>query len=230
MTYNEIAYDILEILKGNQISDDVDISLEHILYHLNQQRALWIRREYNKPGRHIDQHLIQDLGCVELELIDAADCCDITTDCYVLRTKKVIPAFLELHSGSAVTRVGSINKTSKPYSFTSLARASVAFYSKYGKNQVYAFLLNDYMHIISQNPKIKLMDHINIRGVIANPTDIIDFKCDITGNACFSYENEYPINNWMLPLMKEQIINQFGVSLSIPKDNDNNAKNNISKN
>lgn len=229
MTYNEIAFDILEILKGNQISDDNDISLEQILYHVNNQRALFLRNEYNKPGRKIDQHLVSDLGCLKLIEVDAAECCSVEIGCTALRTEKKIPALLELHSGTALQRVGPVNKLAAPYSVTSGTVSHYRTYNKYTGNDIQAVFLNDYIYLILPKPQDQAIEYINARVVIANPIDLLDFKCDSTGTACFSYDDEYPINNWMIPYMKEQILQQFGMSLQVPKDNDNNAKDNNSQ-
>ena len=228
-SYNEIAFDCLELLKNNQISDDVDISLEHVLYHVGNQRALWIRNEYNKPGRKIDPHIVTDLGCLKLIEVDAAECCSITIDCIALRTEKKIPALVELHSGPALVRVGPVNKFSAPYSVTTAEVAGYRQHNKYSKNTIQAVYLNDYLYVIITDPALQGLDYINARGVIANPADIVDFKCDSTGEDCFSYDDEYPINNWMIPYIKEQVLAQFGLSLQMPKDNDNNAKDNISQ-
>lgn len=229
MTYNQIAFDILELLKNSQISDDTDISLEHILYHVNNQRALWLRNEYNKPGRKIDQHLIQDFGCLLLIEVDAAECCTITTGCTVLRTEKKIPALIELHSGSALMRVGPVNKLAAPYSITSGTVASYRKHNKYTGNDIQAVFLNDYIYLIIPNVMYQGLDYINVRGVVADPADMINFRCDSEGTPCFSYDDEYPINNWMIPYIKEQVMAQFGMSIQIPKDNDNNAKDNLSQ-
>jgi len=228
-TYNEVAYDIIELLKSNQISDDVDISLEHVLYHVNNQRALWIRNEYNKPGRKIDQHLVQDLGCLEVVEVDAAECCSITTDCIALRTKKKIPALIELHNGPALIRVGPVNKLAAPYSVTTGTVSNYRKHNKYTGNDIQAVFLNDYIYLVIPDPELQGLQWINARVIIANPADMVDFRCDSAGTPCFSYDDEYPINNWMLPYIKEQILQQFGMSLQLPKDNDNNAKDNVSQ-
>jgi hypothetical protein len=228
-TYNEIAYDIIELLKNNQISDDVDISLEHVLYHVNNQRALWLRNEYNKPGRKIDQHLVQDLGCLKIIEVDAAECCSISTDCIALRTEKKIPALIELHSGPALQRVGPINKFALPYPVVTGVVATFNGHNKYTKHMLQAVFMNDYIYLIIKDPALANLEYINVRAIVANPADMAQFKCDLNGTACFSYDDEYPINNWMIPYVKEQIIQQFGMSIQLPKDNDNNAKDNLSQ-
>lgn len=225
-TYNEISYDILEILNNSNISDDEDVSIEHILYHLANQRSLWMRQEYSKPGRSIPRHMIQDLGCLELEEVDAADCCEIAVGCTMLRTKKKMPHFLDLHNGEAITRVGPIHKLQAPYTYTSLGKATFASHEKYGSSIIQAFLLNEHMTLIIKDPSLQMLTHINVAGVVANPKDALEFKCD-DGEACFSYDDQYPIPNWMIPYIKEQILNQFGVAMKFPKDESNNGKDDI---
>jgi hypothetical protein len=228
-TFNELVFDIMELVRGGQISDDTDLSRRNIAYHLANQRALWLRNEYNKSGRKIDPHLEQDLGCLELEEVDAADCCDITSGCTALRTKKKIPALIELHSGPAITRVGPVNKISKPFSFDPFQKAVYSMHNKYGKKAPVSFLLNDYIYLLIQDPAMQTLDYVNVRGVFANPEDLQDFSCDVTNNSCFSYDDEYPINNWMVPYMKEQILKQLGLSMQMPKDEANDAKEDFTK-
>lgn len=228
-TYNEIIYDIMELMRGNKLTDDTDLSERNIAYHLHNQRALWIRNEYNKSGRTIDIQLTQDLGCLELEEVDAADCCSITADCTALRTKKTIPKLIELHNGPAITRVGPVSKVSLPFSYLPYNRAIYAVHEKYSKKQLTAFLLNDYMYTIIQDPGLQTLKYINVRGVFANPEDLADYKCDNTGANCFTYDDEYPINNWMIPYLKEKILMQLGISAQIPKDNLNDAKEDLAK-
>ncbi len=228
-SYSEIAFDVLELLKNSNISDDTDISLEHILFHVNNQRALMLRNEYNKPGRKIDQHITQDFGCLELEEVPSIDCCEISSDCYQLRTKKKIPQLLELHSGSALTRVGPANRLKAPYHIISLEQAPFTTANKFTGNEIKALLLNDYIYVIIPDVNQQGLQFINARGVVSDPTSLESFKCDDTGLPCFSYDDEYPINAWMLPYIKEQILRQFGASLNIPKDTDNNSKDNVNQ-
>lgn len=227
-TFNELIYDTMELIRGNKISDDTDLSESHIMYHWNNQRALWLRNEFNKPGRMIDPFLEQDLGCLTLTTADAADCCEITHGCTILRTARKVPKTIELHSGPAITRVGLINKLTVPFSFTNYQKAIYTMNGKYtGKKGVFVFLLNGYMYLVTKDPTIQLLDYINIRGVFENPMDLASFTCN--GSSCFSYDDPYPINNWMIPYIKEEVLKQFGISLQIPKDSTNDAKEDITK-
>lgn len=226
-TFNEVTYDIMEILRNSNLSDDTDLSERQILYHLDTQRALWIRNEYNKPGRTIDPFIEQDLGCLKLIEVDPAECCEVTTGCTVLRTEKKIPMTIELHAGPAITRVGPVNKINKPFSFTEYQKAIFTYNGKYGKNIVTAFLLNGYIYVLINDINMQTIEYINVRGVFENPRDLDAFKC--SDDACFSYDDEYPIHGWMIPYIKEQILKQFGIAMSIPKDEVNDANENIAK-
>lgn len=228
-TYNKVIYDILELLKSNKISDDVDISPLQIDFHLSNQRALWLRNEYNKPGRTIDPQIVQDLKCLELEEVNAADCCGVTVPCIALRTKKQLPQFVELHSGPAITRVGPPNKLRTSFNFGSQEKSIYSMSNKYTYKTVETFILNNYLYILTRDPDYQTMDYVNIQGVLSDPLELRDFKCDSSGDTCFSLEDTYPIANWMLPYVKEQVLNQFGLALQLPKDHSNDAKDDIVK-
>lgn len=227
-TFNQLIYDTMEIIRGNKISDDTNIDERQVEYHWNTQRALWIRNEYNKPGRSISASIEQDLGCLDLVTADAADCCDLDSHCTVLRTDLILPKPIELHSGPAITRVGFVNKLNVPFSFTSYQKAIYTMNGKYsGKKGVLAFLLNGRIYILTKDPLVQLVDKINVRGVFENPSELASFNCD-TG-VCFSYGDTYPIEAWMIPYIKEQVLNQLGIALKIPKDETNDAKEDLMK-
>jgi hypothetical protein len=78
-----------ELLSINSIESSY--SYEFYTDIINEQRSLWLRNEYNK-NRSIDPYVIQDLNCIELELVDPIQCCiAVPTGCKVLSTKKKIP-------------------------------------------------------------------------------------------------------------------------------------------
>jgi len=225
-TFNEIIYDVMEIIRGNQISDDTEISEKQVIYQIDNQRALWLRKEKDS----IDSQVIQDLGCLELVEVDAAECCSIELGCVVLRTKKMLPKFVKLHTGLGVTRVGPIHKLKLPFTYTDYDKAlyTAQAENKYSKG-VLSFLLNGYVYVIMIDPNMIHLTHLNVRGVLASPADFVGFKCDMEGTACFSFDDDYPINNHMIPYLKEQVLAQFGMSLKIPKDSANDGQEMINK-
>jgi hypothetical protein len=222
ITFAKLTYDILELLKGNHVTDDTDLMERQVMYHIANQRALWIRNEYNKPGRSIDPDIISDLGCLELELVDAADCCNIETDCYALRTKKQLPSFIELHDSIAITRVGLPHKLTLPFTFTNYHKVIYSLSNKYSKSQVYGFLLNGYIYLLSEKVNIKMLDYINVQGVLEDPMDLADFKCE-NGNPCFDINGRYPIKSWMVPYITSEVVKLLGIGIKTPQDVANDA-------
>lgn len=222
ITFNKLIYDTMELLKSNHIIDDTDLMERQVMFHWANQRALWLRNEYNKPGRNIDPDIESDLGCVELILVDAAECCNVKTDCFVLRTKLKLPSFIELHDKVAVTRVGLPNKITLPFTFTNYNKVMYSLSNTFSKGQAYGFLLNGYMYILSQRSDVKLLDWINIRGVVEDPMDLKPFKCE-DGSSCFNLDDRYPIKGWMIPYVTSEIVKILSIGLQNPPDKGNDA-------
>ena len=90
MTLNEIAYNLLNLVRGGRSNNDEHISLSQIKFNIKHYRAMFIRRDYGKNG-FVSRHVEQDLGCVRVEPVDASKCCNLDTACPVYRTVKPLP-------------------------------------------------------------------------------------------------------------------------------------------
>lgn len=228
ITLNKLVSDLHLIARGGQIADDDPIELEQIKDWVHDQRALWLRNELNK-SRSIDDNIVQDLGCVEMERVDAAQCCGITSDCIVIRSKLDIPVGVELHQRSAITRVGPINKAERQlYSFLPFERAVWAGNGQFNKNNIFSFLLNNRMHLIGNpnNDVLKMIKYINIRGVFEDPTEAAKFSF-CTGGSCYTDNDKYPINRWLLDYLKAEILkSKFALITGTNSDTKNDAENN----
>lgn len=223
VTLNELVYDLWDIVRPT-LSDDDTFDKRQIEFWVKNQRALWLRNELNK-NRTIDDNIIQDLGCVELELADAADCCDVSDGCKVLRTKLTIPNTIELHNKTGLTRVALINKLSIPFNFVPYEQAIFSGNGRFNKNQIFAFLLNDRIYLIAKNPTlVKYLEYINVRGIFEDPTEAAAFS-HCSGEACYSKNSKYPVNRWMIEYMKAEILKiNFSTALQAVEDKTNNAK------
>lgn len=231
MTENDLIYDVMELARGNQIVDDTDLDGRQVMFIANNQRHLWIRNEYNKPGRQIDHNIEQDLGCVKLITVDAAECCDVTisADCNILRTEKQIPNTIEFHKGTGITRVGPIKKIDAAFSFIPYNRVQFAGSDKYASKVVQAFLLNNYLYFITPTTESKLLEYVNVRGVFEVPSEAANFSnCD--GTACYDKAtSKYPINSWMYAYLKEQILRELGMAMQVPKDSKGDSQEKLTK-
>ena len=73
MTLNEMAYNLLNLLRGNRTNHDENLSIPQIKFNILHYRAVFIRRDYSKNGFN-SRHVEQDLGCLELEIVDSSNC------------------------------------------------------------------------------------------------------------------------------------------------------------
>jgi len=221
-TLNKMIYQIYEAL---QISvDDTSLDKRLIVDLINQNSELWIRRE-NKKNKSIDPKLIQDLKCVELELVDNSTCCEITTDCKILRPVQKLPNPVEFHSDKAITRVSSINIMSIPIIFMDYDHAIYFGNGRYNTKSLGAFLKNGYLYIIAnKSMKDLLIETVNVQGVFVDPLDAARFT-DCDGQSCFSWDSEYPLNPWMWQsLVKPNVLEEAKTKRTLYKDENNNSK------
>lgn len=219
-TKNEIMYSIMDKLSPH-LTDDNEISMREISYEIDNVRALFLRNELNK-NRTIDPNIIQDLGCVEMEISDRAECCEVSSGCKIVRTKLEIPTAIELHNSTALTRVGPVDKMEQDYSFISSVRAKFAGSGKYNQNNIYAFLHNKRIYLVSKNNKLKFIKYINVQGVFENPEEVGLFST-CAGDTCYTFNSKYPVNAWMINHIIDTVYNKFINTLNIPLDKVNDG-------
>ena len=205
ITLNEIAYDLLNLIRAGRSVAGETISIDQVKFWVVNTRAQLIRNEANKQ-RTIDPELVQDLGCLELETVDAALCCNVSVDCNVVRTKKSIPGFIEVNQKPLITRVGPINRTAPQYDFIPIERLPFEFQNKFTKNQIKSYIHDGHIYLAGHKDNIDLftLSYVNILGVFEDPRTLSDFKCD--NDACYTDDSSFKIKRWMIEQMKAQII------------------------
>ena len=112
MTLNEIAYNVLNLVRGGRSSHDEHISLDQIKFNIKHYRAVFIRRDFAKNG-FTSRHIEQDLGCVDVKKVDASKCCNLPSECSVYRTIAKIPKTIRYNFKEAVTYVWGLNRNWK---------------------------------------------------------------------------------------------------------------------
>ena len=194
MTFNEIAYNILNLVRAGRSSQDEHISLKQIKFNILHYRAMFIRRDFARNGK-LTRHLEQDLKCVDVDTIDATRCCsDFQTGCVISRTVKPIPRTVRLNFKEAITFVGAIDGMTE-MQLIDAHMAKYASYAKYtGKNKK-AFMIEDHMYFLNA-PEI---GKVNIRGVFEDPRKLSNFDCD--GTPCYNDNAIFPIPADMLQLI-----------------------------
>lgn len=234
ITLNEAAYSILDRLRSHIAStDDIDIREIKLLY--NNLRSKYLRQDFNKTARTIDSNYIQDLGCVELEVVSASQlCCNVSgaamsIDCEVKRTKLEIPATIERYNEGTLTRVGPINRIQVPFSFVFYERAIYSGNGRANDKIMFAFLLNKYIYVIQKRSTLAFqgLKYINIQGVFENPRAAALFQtCE--GTTCYTDDSRYPINRWLSDLISDEIVKKLAPSSVAPADETIDSKHQLS--
>ena len=185
MTLNEIAYNILNLVRGGRSSNNDHISLSQIKFNVKYYRAMLIRRDFTRNGI-ITRHLEQDLGCLELQKVDASKCCNLPVDCAVYRTKKKIPRTVRFSFKDAITHVGDVTGLG---TIPMVEPHMVEFlpYDKYTKSQKKAYMIEDYLYVYNADG----LKFVNVRGVFEDPEEVALFDCD--GSDCYNDDSEFPI-------------------------------------
>lgn len=191
---------------------------------INSQRELWLRNEYNK-NRSIDPYIIQELRCVELELINPIDCCfDVPPGCNVLRTKLKIPNTIEFYNSKGIVSIGSADITKPRFVLIEYSRVPYIGHGRTTHKAIYAFLYGGYIYLISKDTSYLFIKYITIRGIFTDPTSLGEFMDCTTNQSCWKPSDPYPLNQWMWEYMQPFIIQKLTQKAQFPQDSSNNAQ------
>jgi hypothetical protein len=200
MTLNEIAYNLLNLVRGGRSNNDEHISLDQIKFNIKHYRAMFIRRDYAKNGL-TTRHVEQDLGCVAVEPVDASKCCSLPSHCVVYRTVQPIPKTIRYNFEEALTYVGDVTGTG---TIPMVNSSTIQWlpYDKYTKDKMKSYMINDFLYIYNAEG----LESVNIRGVFENPQDAAQFD-ECGPNGCWDDDHhEYPISMDTLQLINQGII------------------------
>lgn len=216
MTLNEIAYNLLNLLRAGRSHNDENISIHQIKFNIKHYRAMFIRRDFMRNGV-ITRHLEQDLGCLPLQRMDASKChCEFEVGCPIYRTVDKIPKTVRFNFIDAITHVGDITGLGRiplvqPYEIQFIP------FDKYTANKPKAYMIEDYMYIYNPNG----MEKINVRGIFEDPEKLAGLKsCE---GDCYDPNQDFPIPADMISAITSGLVNgelKFLVSTLVDDEND----------
>jgi hypothetical protein len=199
MTLDEIAYNLLNLMRGGKSNQDETISLSQIKFNVKHYRAMFLRRDFTKNG-YISNHSEQDLGCVELKKVNASQCCNLPVTYDVFRTIEKIPKAVRFNFEDALTYVGDVTGTKR---IPLIPSQTIQFlpYDTYTKGKYKAYMIKDYLYIYNADG----IDTINVRGIFEDPEEVSKFaKCE-KGECYDSANDPFPISMDMLNLINKGI-------------------------
>ena len=199
MTLNEIAYNLLNLVRGGKSHQDETISLDQIKFNIKHYRAMFIRRDFAKNG-FTSRHIEQDLGCLELKKVDPTRCCNLPSSCSVYRTIETLPKTVRHNFKESITHVGDITGTGT----IPMVNSNVVKWlphDKYTNKNYKAYMIEDYLYIYNADG----LKYINVRGVFEDPKEVEKFK-DCSGTDCYDDNGEFPIPMDMLQSINNGVL------------------------
>lgn len=222
---NKLRFELLEII--NQYADDSKLDYRMIDEFIINKRVKWFENLYNKFNKTIPNIYYQTLGCVKVIAVDQSECCDIQTDCLILRTEKKLPSFISLSDGELMDKVSPVGVVNLPFNIIPYRRAEFFGNGRYNTKTVGVFLLNNYLYLISKDKiKYPLLENISIRGVMRDPRDAYNFKtCENT--PCWTPDSPFPIEERLWEYCKTDILStDLQMKYNNPLDNNNDNQDN----
>jgi|TARA_X000001388_G_scaffold64869_1_gene51174 hypothetical protein len=226
-TIKEIVYDIKNLIRGGQQSDDEIISDRQIEFQINSLRAQFIRQDLNKR-RSISDNIKQVIHCLDVEPVSGSTC-GLPADLKIMRSKHQIPNPIETSHSDLITSIGPTGILATNFQMIPYNRAAWIGTNKYTKLMTFAFLLDNFIYITG--PDSKYLEKIKAEGVFQNPREISNFV-DSKGNLSYDPDNhDYPLSTSMLDLIKSSMLAQnMKPFIETLTDNSNNSKSDFQSN
>jgi len=206
MTLNQIVYNIADIVDKTEIPHFV----ERLKFNVSYYRALLIRRDQER-NTYLPEQFIQSF-CLDMEKVDASECCDIKVDCIIMKSTKKLPSPIRLKNGSPLSYVGTIDNL-KSYAPMSVGELPFISFSSFTANIARYFVQEGYLYIINAKPK-----KVNVKGIFEDPRDLLDFDCS---GECYDDDAEYPITADMVQRITQSLL--AGELQMVDRTDDGNA-------
>jgi len=224
---NRMTYDLMQHVRSN-ITDDIHLSKRQVQDWIRNTRAMFMQNDLNK-GKLITDDFKQDF-CLELEVVDAAECCDVNLDCHVLRSTQKIPTPIYYRGGAAITRVATVGVTSTNITFGEQNRIIYSGNGRFNKRRIFSFYKDNYVYVIGGGMLKDTLKYVTVEGVFDTPEDAAKLKrCD--GSPCFTADSRYPISRAAYEFMKRNVIQtDLVMQAQAPSDNTNDAQDKVEPN
>lgn len=221
-TYGQLVYMVIDELKGD--SDDFTYTEDHVIFLLNNYRALLLKQRYSDIKRPMPESNYQTL-CMETMEVPAIAGVPCEGGSY-LRTVNKVPFTMKIgnprvypvdfYQGSNIT-------------FISRERMKYVGYNKYMQNIIYCSLGPDnYLYFTSSNPQFLYLENIKFTAVFEDAKAASELECTPEeGKACDIIDKVFPIEESLVPTLIELVVKELRPAAYSPADELNNANDDL---
>ena len=224
VTLSTITTDLLNIIRGAQLTQSEPISRRQIEAWIHQYRAKLLKQDLDK-GKLVNSDYIQTLQALELEEVDEAQGTTETTDYKTFRSKLQLPNTLDLNFKAGFTYIGTI--TGQEIQFGSEAKARWQEWKKYTANDRIAYLKDGYLYVTND----KDIRYITVRGVFEIPSEVSHLDNPRESVTDITENSPYPIPINIIPTLKQMIIKgELRIEAMAPSDVTNDSASKLDPN
>jgi hypothetical protein len=222
----KLIYDVRQLLRNYNITDEDLLTDRQIEFWIMSQRAMWIKRRdsaFIKIDHSLSQVLTEDVISVDRSMVPT----DVPAQYRILRTQRKLPRLINFTTWDGVVSAGPVDLASDRFNHKEYREAIASGNGRFNKTQIFSFIFNDYLYIISKGVKNYwyLLSQVGVVGIFEDPREVGNFK-HVTGETCWSLNDDYPISLDIWEFMKDQIKkNNIKELYTIPvdKSNDDNT-------
>lgn len=231
MLAKEIISSILDLCKASG-SDDSYITEELVLFLCKKYRAFLIKKEQEKERATTDiasEFEYQEI-CLDLEKVATIDS-NPCTGGYYLRTTQAIPKILE----GTTPRIYPIDYfQGTNITFVPKDKMRYVGNNKYLQNIIYGSIGTDFhLYLTSCNPQFSYLKKLRMIAIFEDPEEAAKLACNDNGGgentSCDPFEMEFPIREYLVPMLIEMVAKQISGSLYRPVDDKNNSSDDLAK-
>ena len=220
--YKELVYMVQDLLKNS--SNDGYYTEDHIIFLLDKARAVLLDNRYTKVHQEIPESNYQTI-CITLEKTNKIS--NVECSGSILKSKEEIPDTLNVSSPLVYPSSYFLNTE---VSYVSPERFRFVGHNKWLQNIIYVTEFNNHLYLTSANPQYEYLEKLEVKGIFENTEEAASLSCNSPSseNKCDILEQEYPIEEILQIPLIEMVVKEISTGLYKPKDDENNAKDDIS--
>lgn len=221
-TQNKLLSDIRGMATSGSTPIDFKIEDSLLLHWADQCRSKLIAQDLIKR-KDLSNIWIQSITCLDLIEVDKSECCEVTTDCIILRTELQLPPTIESNGENTIIRVTKNN--GELISKINIFASKYVDYSKYSSKKTKYYEKNRYLYILISKDNEEVIDQINVDGIFESPADLAAYT-NCSGTTCYTINSDYPCSMEMGSNIVDIVYKTKVIPfLQTPQDTSNNSNN-----